>query len=88
VAEIIVRPAPELEIAFVYNPADGVASCLNLNAWAVLELCDGRDDIESDYRDLVRAKLTPDEASRQLRLALGQLATCGLIKMTEGGDPL
>jgi len=86
-ADIVVRPVPELEIAFAYNPGDRVLSCLNLNAWAVLELCDGRADIESDYRDLVSARLPPAEASRQLRLALSQLATSGLIETTGGGDP-
>lgn len=86
-AGTIVRPLPELEIAFAYNPGDRVLSCLNLNAWAVLELCDGRASIEPDYRDLVGARLPPAEASRQLRLALSQLTTRGLIETTEGGDP-
>jgi hypothetical protein len=84
---IVVRPVPELEIAFAYNPGNRALSCLNLNAWAVSELCDGQADIESDYRDLVCARLSPAEASRQLRLALGQLTTHGLIETTEGGDP-
>lgn len=83
-AGIVVRPVPELEIAFAYNPGDRVLSSLNLNAWAVFELCDGRADIESDYRDLVSTRLPPAEASRQLRLALGQLTTRGLIETTGG----
>jgi hypothetical protein len=87
-AGIIVRPVPDLEIAFAYNPGDRVLSCLNLSAWAAFELCDGRADIESDYRDLVRARLRPAQASHQLRLALRQLTARGLIEMTEGGDPL
>lgn len=86
-ADILVRPIPELEIAFAYNPSTRALSCLNLNAWAVLELCDGQADIESDYRDLVRTRLPPAEASRQLRLALRQLTTHGLIETRKGGDP-
>jgi len=86
-AGVVVKPVPDLEVAFAYKPRDRVLSCLNLNAWAVLELCDGRTGIESDYRDLVRARLPPAEASRQLRLALSQLTTRGLIETTEGGDP-
>ena len=85
---ILVRPLPDLEIAFAYNPADRALSCLNLSAWAAFELCDGRIDLESDYRDLVRAKLRPAQASQQLRLALLQLTARGLIETTEGGDPL
>jgi hypothetical protein len=84
---VVVRPVPELEMAFAYNPGDRVVSCLNLNAWAVLELCDGPASIEPAYRDLVRARLPPAEARRQLRLALGQLAARGLIETTGGGDP-
>jgi hypothetical protein len=83
-AGIVVRAVPELEIAFAYNPGNRALSCLNLNAWAVIELCDGQADLESDYRDLVSARLPPAEASRQLRLALGQLTTHGLIETTEG----
>ena len=36
-----VRPVPELETCVVFTPADPRLYRLNLNAWLILELCQG-----------------------------------------------
>lgn len=76
---IVVRPFPDLEMAYVYNPRTRQVSCLNLHAWAILELCDGNANLADSYADLVGRRTCPGNASRQLDAGVAQLAAQGLI---------
>jgi hypothetical protein len=42
VRDVRVRPLPELSACFVYTPAQPRLHTLNIAAWFILELCEGR----------------------------------------------
>jgi hypothetical protein len=84
---IIIKPVPDLEMAYVYNPDTRRVSCLNLHAWVILELCDGSADIADSYTELVGSRVRPKNAAFELAAGLSQLMTQGLVKPVKGGDP-
>lgn len=83
---IIVKAFPDLEIAYAYNPATRQVSCLNLHAWAILELCDGSAKFIDSYTGLVGPRVGAENAARQAAAGLAQLAAQGLIEPVRGGD--
>ncbi|HWM84689.1 MAG TPA: PqqD family peptide modification chaperone [Kofleriaceae bacterium] len=76
------RPLPELECLLAFSPTTRTLHWLNLNAWAIFELCDGsRTDAEvaAAYAEALEGKLSADEVSRQVAESLATLSTSGLI---------
>jgi len=76
---IVVKPLPDLEMAYVYNPGTRQVSCLNLHAWAILELCDPDTNLADSYANLVGHRLGPENTSRHLAAGVAQLAEQALI---------
>jgi hypothetical protein len=61
---------------------------LNLNAWLIFELCDGRTshEVEQDYRQKVAAQMSDKEAGRHLAAGLKSLQEQGLIQLKFTND--
>ena len=74
-----VRPVPELETCVVFTPADPKLYRLNLNAWLILELCQGRShaDLTAVYLEAVPP--APD-APAQLQGGLATLLEAGIVE--------
>ncbi len=75
------REGPETA---VYNPATGALHLLNASALAIWELCDG-DTAGIEMAEAV-AELTqadPEQARRDVRTALEELAKLDLISMVQ-----
>ncbi|NVJ00163.1 hypothetical protein HV824_18815 [Myxococcus sp. AM009] len=84
-----VRPSKQGECLMVFSPAAPRIHWLDLNAWLIFELSDGRtySDMERAYLEVVGARVAPDEARRQLRSGLDSLVRSTLIEPTrQQGD--
>ena len=77
-----VRPVPELRHCLVYRPRPPRLFKLNLAAWLVLELCDGRERalLVDGYRNAAGNHVSTAEVSTHVDLALAVLAADGLIR--------
>ncbi len=88
------RPVPEQNCCLVYRPPAPAANPprppmlhgLNVTAWLVLTLCDGRDEvaIEQEFAQLIGDAHGAGASKAALHSALGQLRTLGLIHQTKG----
>jgi len=76
-----VRPVPEMRMCFVFTPAAPKLYTLNMSAWLVLTLCDGRSgrDLVDAYATEMAAHLPRDDALREVRAAIGDLEGKGMI---------
>ena len=74
-----VRPVPELETCVVFTPADPRLYRLNLNAWLILELCQGLtpDALSQAYLEAVPPAAN---AEVQLREGLATLLESGIVE--------
>lgn len=84
-----VRPSKQGECLMVFSPAAPRIHWLDLNAWLIFELSDGRaySDMERAYLEVVGARVAPDEARRQLRSGLDSLVRSTLVEPTrQQGD--
>jgi len=84
-----VRPSKQGECLMVFSPASPRIQWLDLNAWLIFELSDGRtfSDMERAYLEVVGARVAPDEARRQLRSGLESLVRSTLVEPTrQQGD--
>ncbi len=83
------RPSKQGECLMVFSPATPRIQWLDLNAWLIFELSDGRtfSDMERAYLEVVGARVAPDEARRQLRSGLESLVRSTLVEPTpQQGD--
>lgn len=83
-----VRPLKEMKSCVVFRPDPPKLFMLNLNAWFILELCDGSTaaQLERNYCSQVAAQLPDGEARDQLKAGLEQLKAQGLIELTQAGE--
>ena len=81
-SDLKIRPIPQWGNLLVFTPARPELHWLNLNAWVIFELCDGRDehDLRAAYLEMVRPRLAPEEAERHLQSGLALLQTIGAVK--------
>jgi hypothetical protein len=91
---IKVRPVNEWRSCVVFTPDQPNLYLLNLNAWLILELCDGKtaEDLELTYRQAVRQQLSAGETRLHLMQGLNELEKCGIIERCArrhepNGDP-
>ncbi|AKQ64578.1 hypothetical protein A176_001490 [Myxococcus hansupus] len=79
------RPSKQGECLMVFSPASPRIQWLDLNAWLIFELSDGRSfsDMERAYLEVVGARVAPDEARRQLRSGLESLVRSTLVEPTQ-----
>jgi hypothetical protein len=72
----------------VFRPDPPKLFMLNLNAWLILELCNGStaEQIEQTYCERVAAQTLEGDARNNLRAGLRQLQEQGLIELTQQGD--
>jgi hypothetical protein len=83
------RAIPQWGNLLMYIPAQRGFHWLNLNAWLIFELCDGRDEVQlrSAYQAAVKSKLPAGEAERHLRDGLTLLESIGaIVRETKKGD--
>lgn len=82
VANVRVRPVPEMEVCIVFTPDNPNLFTLNSTAWLVLDLCDGRSwkRLEKAYYDAVEPLRTPAEAREELIGILADLERKGVIE--------
>jgi hypothetical protein len=75
-------PVEQGECLMTFSPAANTVRWLDLNAWLIFELSDGRTpaELERAYLDVVGARMAPNEARRQLRSGLDNLVSHALIE--------
>jgi hypothetical protein len=75
------RPIPQWGQLLVYTPAQPRLHWLNLNAWVILELCDGRseDQLRAAYREMVEPRLSPEQAEQHLTAGLNLLQLIDVV---------
>ena len=75
------RPLPELGACLAYTPAAPRLHQLNVTAWLILELVDGRDDaaLAEAFAARTGPALSPEIARRRLAEGLAGLRASGLI---------
>lgn len=78
-----VRPVEEMKSCVVFRPDPPKMFMLNLNAWLIFSLCDGRTshEVEHSYREKVASQMTEQEAGRHLVTGLKSLQEQGLIEL-------
>lgn len=88
VPNLRVRPVEEMKSCVVFRPNPPKLFMLNLNAWLILELCDGSSphQVEQRYRRNVASQMSEREASRQLTIGLKTLREQGLIELKSTSD--
>lgn len=84
---IRLRPVPEQAMCLAYKRQPPGLHGLNLTAWLVFELCDGRTDNELSlaYAKATRSSGGAGDARGALESALRQLLKLGLIERRETG---
>ena len=75
------RPLPELGACLAYTPAAPRLHQLNVTAWLILELVDGRDDaaLAEAFAARTGPALSPEAARRTLAEGLAGLRASGLV---------
>ncbi|HYO56171.1 hypothetical protein [Archangium sp.] len=75
------RPITDAGYLLAFVPEAPRVQLLNLHSWLISELCDGRSQsaIGEQYRSIVGADLSPEQASSQLNVGLEQLEACHII---------
>ena len=78
-----VRPVEEMKSCVVFRPNPPKMFMLNLNAWLIFDLCDGRtaQEVEQSYRETVAAQMSAGEANHHLTAGLKTLQEQGLIEL-------
>lgn len=81
-ADLAARPVAEAECLVVFSRSTRKVQWLDLGAWLVFELCDGRtrDEVERAYVEAVAGRVAPVEARRQLEVGLDALLRGRLIE--------
>ena len=81
-AGIRVRPVGEWRSCIVFTPERPNLYLLNLNAWLILELCDGKsgEDLRMAYDQAVRQQLSAGETKLHLMQGLNDLEKCDIIE--------
>lgn len=79
------RPATQGECLMVFSPGASRIHWLDLNAWLIFELSDGRTfaELERAYLEIIGGRVEPDEARRQLRSGLETLLSSTLVETTQ-----
>ena len=77
-----VRTLPELDACLVYIARPPMLCRLNISAWLILELCDGRalDELQEAYCEAAGNRLDRPGALSQLTEGLGELVELGIVK--------
>jgi hypothetical protein len=77
-----IRPVFEWDGCLVYDPNRRRLTELNLAAWLVLELCDGRPsrEIGKAFFTIVGSRVEGRQSEKHVRSALVQLIRAGLVK--------
>jgi hypothetical protein len=89
VAGVRVRPSKQGECLVAFSPQAPRIHWLDLNAWLIFELSDGRPfaEMEKAYVEVVGQRVSADEARRQLRSGLEVLVRSTLVEPTrQQGD--
>ncbi|MFY0562232.1 aKG-HExxH-type peptide beta-hydroxylase [Archangium lansingense] len=78
------RPSTQGECLMVFSPGAPKLHWLDLNAWLIFELSDGRTfpEMERAYLEVIGGRVEPDEARRQLRSGLDSLVRSTLVVPT------
>ncbi len=79
------RPATQGECLMVFSPDAPRIHWLDLNAWLIFELSDGRTfaELERAYLEIIGDRVEPDAARRQLRSGLETLLSSTLVEATQ-----
>ena len=82
VPDLRIRPVWEWDGCVVFDPARHLLIELNLHAWLVLELCDGRGiaALVDEYRAIAAPRLEAGTVERDLARALTMLSAHGLVQ--------
>lgn len=80
-----VRPVSEMKSCVVFRSDPPKLFMLNLNAWLILELCDGRttDQLTKEYCNQVASQLSEVAARENLENGLQKLREQGLIEFSD-----
>jgi hypothetical protein len=83
VGNVRVRGIPEMEVCLVFTPDDPEIYTLNVSAWLILQLCDGRqeDRIARAYYAAVEPLLSREEAQREVRAGIESLLQKRIIEV-------
>jgi hypothetical protein len=67
----------------VFTPKNPEMYTLNLSAWLILQLCDGRSgaQIIDAYYKAIEPLLSRDEAEREVRLGIEGLTEKGIVEL-------
>src|SRR3954464_9625770 len=81
VPDLRVRPVEEMKSCVVFRPNPPKLFMLNLNAWLILELCDGADaqEIAHRYYEKVGSHMSVESARAHLLTGLQTLREQGLV---------
>lgn len=79
------RPLKEMKSCVVFRPDPPKLFMLNLNAWLILELCDGRatDQLEQGYCERVAPQMSDADARNNLKAGVRKLQEQGLIEIAQ-----
>jgi hypothetical protein len=86
--DLRLRPLKEHGYLLVFTPSRPKLHWLNLNAWLIFELCDGKteEQLRQAYLAAVSRKLSPDEAWSQLQAGLTQLERIDVVRKSEAKE--
>lgn len=82
---VVLRPFEEWGRAYAFTPDQPDIHDLNLSAWFIVELCDGRPfaQIEADYVREMGSRVGRDEARRQFHDGFTALLERNIISASE-----
>ena len=88
VANVRIRPVPEMATCLVFTPDSPEVYTLNPTAWLILWFCDGRpqSEIARSYHAAVEPMLSREEAEREVRLGLESLVWQRIIEVVKTGS--
>jgi hypothetical protein len=82
VPNVRIRGVPEMGMCLAYTPSNPEMYTLSLEAWLILQLCDGRSEgkvVDAYYAD-VEPLLDRTEAAQQVRTCIEHLLGKGIVE--------
>jgi hypothetical protein len=89
--DVALRRFPEWRLCYAYTPTNPDLYELNVTAWLIVELCDGRPlaDLERAFSRSLHRDIAPSEGRSQLLCGLRALVERGIVICRPGSptDP-
>ena len=89
VANLRIRPVPEMELCLIFTPDNPNLYSLSATAWLILELAPGRrpDALEDAYYDIVEPLVSRGAAREQVARTVQTLFSNGILEW-DGAAPV